>query len=146
MPNIDYRHILVHILSPHVVNDRKMNSEFSRIYLQIIFDKKKHVCTKQYIGKQFWEIHNSIFVFREKEVSHNLKILALKNMKCQKNGQTCQENQNGKICVTMFLMNHQNNQPPKKVQWVEIFSDGAFLSLFHKSFFQFFYHYYIKVL
>ena len=40
-----------------------MNSEFSRIYLQIIFDKK-HLCTKQYIGKQFWEIHNSIFVFR----------------------------------------------------------------------------------
>ena len=60
-----------------------MNSEFSRIYLQIIFDKK-HLCTKQYIGKQFWEIHNSIFVFREKEVSHNLKILALKNIKCQK--------------------------------------------------------------
>ena len=91
---------------------------------------KKHVCTKQYIGKQFWEIHNSIFVFREKEVSHNLKILALKNMKCQKNGQTCQENQNGKICVTMFLMNHQNNQPPKKVQWVEIFSDGPFTIVF----------------
>ena len=67
-------------------------------------------------------------------------------MKCQKNGQTCQENQNGKICVTMFLMNHQNNQPPKKVQWVEILSGGAFLSLFHESFLQFFYHYYIKVL
>ena len=79
--------------------------------------------------KFFGEIHNSIFVFREKEVSHNLKILALQNLKCHKNGQTCQENQNGKICVTMFLMNHQNNQQTKKVQWFEILSDGAFLSL-----------------
>ena len=67
-------------------------------------------------------------------MSHNLKIRASKNLKCHKDGQTCQENQNGKTCVTMFLMNHQNNQPTKKVQWVEILSDSC--HQFHESFLQ----------
>ena len=113
-----------------------------RLKIYIYIDSfKEGLAWRKSAQHRFWEIHNSIFVFREKEVGHNLKIRALKNLKCHKNGQTCQENQNGKICVTMFLMNHQNNQPTKKVQWGEI--------LFWRSilyFLQFSYHHYVKVL